>query len=195
MSQPQQRDPNEVFTPKTVVSREMFTRRNEANLELGDVGLQDSLGDAIGEAGAQILIWGDPGVGKTSLLQYAAEDVGADYVSVRCSSKRSFDSHIEEALRKLIDFQEVEYIETTDTAIGGEAGVDKVITIKGNLKRGKTGQSRFEAIQKPPLEALMQARQDNAVKVVAFDNFQNVDDAERRHFAEAIERLSDEAGD
>jgi predicted GTPase len=62
-----QREPEEVFTPRTVVSREMFTRRNEPDL-YGNAGLQDSLVEAIREPGAQILVFGDTGVGKSSLV-------------------------------------------------------------------------------------------------------------------------------
>jgi hypothetical protein len=42
------RAPEDVVTPRTVVSREMFTRRNEPDL-YGQAGLRDSLCDAIRE--------------------------------------------------------------------------------------------------------------------------------------------------
>jgi len=65
--------PEDVFTPKTIVTREMFARRNEADLD-GNPGLQDTVQDALRERGGQILLYGDTGVGKSSLLKYAAED-------------------------------------------------------------------------------------------------------------------------
>lgn len=69
----ERREPEEVFTPRTVVAREMFAKRNEPDL-VGNPGLQDNLRDALREVGGQVLIYGDTGVGKSSLLKYAAED-------------------------------------------------------------------------------------------------------------------------
>jgi hypothetical protein len=183
-------EPRDVFTPHTVATRTMFTRRNEPDLH-GNSGLQDLLMEAIRERGSQIVLYGDTGVGKTSLFQYAAEDVGASPVIVRCSKRRSFEEHIEEALRQLVDFQEVEVTERTDRAKGGEAGITKLVTVKGSITREDGTQSRFEAIRRPPLEALLQAMQENECDLLVFDNAQNLDEVERFKVAAAVERLSD----
>jgi Cdc6-like AAA superfamily ATPase len=63
--------PEQVFTPRKAPEREMFTRRNEPDL-LGNPGLQDSLRDALREPGGQVILYGDTGVGKSTLLKYAA---------------------------------------------------------------------------------------------------------------------------
>jgi MoxR-like ATPase len=106
MASNEARQPEDVFTPRTVVTREMFTRRNEPDL-YGNPGLQDSLVETIRERGAQILVFGDTGVGKSSLVRYAAEDADASMLTVECRSRRTFDEHAEDALRQLIDFEEV----------------------------------------------------------------------------------------
>src|SRR5690606_8882621 len=93
------RKPEEVFTPKTIASREMFERRNEADLD-GNPGLQDNLQDALREAGGQVVLYGDTGVGKSSLLRYAAEDEGMEIVPVECLSSKSYEDLIEDAIRK-----------------------------------------------------------------------------------------------
>src|SRR5437016_834388 len=87
---PLYREPESVFTPKTIVSREMFARRNEPDLN-GNPGLQDNLRDALREEGGQVLIYGDTGVGKSSLLRYAADDEGMDHVSVDCLSSKTYE--------------------------------------------------------------------------------------------------------
>lgn len=186
------REPEEVFTPRTVVSREMFTRRNEPDL-YENPGLQDSLVEAIRERGAQILVFGDTGVGKSSLVRYAAEDGETSMLTVECRSRRSFDDHCEDGLRQLIDFEEVEVVDERTTAREGEAGVSKIITLKGTLRREDGTTSRFEAIRRTPLDALLQAMEDNRIQLLVFDNFQNVDERERSRFGEAMELMSDRA--
>ncbi len=96
-----ERQAEDVFTPRTVVSREMFTRRNEPDL-FGNPGLQGSLVETIRESGAQVLVFGDTGVGKSSLVKYAAENAGASEITVECRSGRSFDEHMEDALHQLV---------------------------------------------------------------------------------------------
>jgi hypothetical protein len=189
-----ERLPEEVFTPRTIVSREMFTRRNEPDL-YGNPGLQDTLAEAIREPGTQILVFGDTGVGKSSLVQYASEDENAGRVTVECRSGATFDDQVEQGLRKLVDFTEVEVVNATTTVAGGEAGVSKIITLKGSLKREDGSTSRFEAIRQTPIEALLQAMHENGQRLLVFDNFQNVENEQRIRFGEAMEMLSDRAAE
>ncbi len=59
-------EPEEVFTPNAVATKDMFERRNEPT-SLGLPGLQDRLVEAMRQKGAQLRVFGDTGVGKTSL--------------------------------------------------------------------------------------------------------------------------------
>jgi hypothetical protein len=100
--------PEDVFTPRQPPTREMFTRRNEPDLH-GNPGLQDTLRDALRERGGQV-IYGDTGVGKSTLLQYAAEDEGMRVLSIPAMSNRTFDDLIDTAIRELTMERDVEVI-------------------------------------------------------------------------------------
>jgi len=113
--------PDDVFTPRQPPSREMFTKRNEADV-YGNPGLQDRTREALRERGGQLIMFGDAGVGKSTLLKYAAEDEGMPTISIRTRSK-SFDDIIDEAIRKVTSEREVEIVRTNASGAGGEAGI------------------------------------------------------------------------
>ena len=108
--------PEQVFTPKTIVTREMFERRNEPDAE-GNAGVQNRLQDALRERGAQVLVFGDTGVGKSSLLKYAAEDENLAPVIVECASDLTYAGILDTIVRKLIDLKVVKVRRT----VSGEA--------------------------------------------------------------------------
>jgi MoxR-like ATPase len=150
MNPPSHREPESVFTPKTIVSREMFARRNEPDLN-GNPGLQDSLRDALREEGGQVLVYGDTGVGKSSLIRYAAEDEGMVYVSVDCLSSKTYEDLLEDAVRKLIDVKEIKRTRSTkgSAEIEAGAGISKIVSLTGKLK-GERGKDReFEIVEEP----------------------------------------------
>jgi Cdc6-like AAA superfamily ATPase len=187
------RDPTEVFTPKSVVTREMFERRNEPDLA-GRPGLQDRLQKALRDPGGQILVYGDTGVGKSSLLKYAAEDEDRSYVSIECFSERSYEQIIEECIGRLIDFKEVTYSDTHTTESQLELSVSpaKLMSAKGTTKEAYGRTRTFTAIQKEPVEVLLDAMHLTDKTLIVLDNFQNVDDDRARKLvAQTMERLSD----
>jgi replication-associated recombination protein RarA len=145
--------PEEVFTPRKPPQREMFTRHNEPDV-LGNPGLQDSLRDALREPGGQIILYGDTGVGKSTLLQYAAEDEAMPILSIECISRRSFDDHVDTAIREITSEREIEIVQAGSSEVGGEAGISKVITIKGHIKNQKGQDVRIEILERAPLLAL-----------------------------------------
>jgi hypothetical protein len=184
--------PEDVFTPRQAPSRDMFTRRNEADLH-GNPGLQDTLRDALRERGGQVILYGDTGVGKSTLLKYAAEDEGMQVLSVAALSKRTFDDLIDTAIREVTIERDVEIIRSGATGRGFEGGITSHITIKGHLKNEKGQEVRVELIERTPLLALAETMKTEGYRILAFDNFQNVDTAERQMFAQALEVLSDRA--
>src|SRR4051812_41314761 len=104
MSRP---SPEQVFTPRDKPTREMFSMRTEADLS-GKPDLQTTVADALREVGAQLLLYGDPGVGKTSLLSYCAGDEGIQLLSISCLSNWSFEEHVDAAVRELVAEEQVE---------------------------------------------------------------------------------------
>jgi Cdc6-like AAA superfamily ATPase len=194
---PSHREPESVFTPKTIVSREMFARRNEPDIN-GNPGLQDSLRDALREEGGQMLLYGDTGVGKSSLLRYAAEDEGMDFVSVDCLSSKTYEELLEDAVRKLIDVKEIKRVQSVkgSAELEAEAGVSKIISLKGKLK-GERGKDReFEVVEKPLIDVVISAMQASCARLLVLDNFQNVKHAESRSLvAQTMEFLSDRASE
>jgi hypothetical protein len=185
--------PEDVFTPRQPPSRDMFTRRNEADL-YGNPGLQDRVRDALREKGGQVILFGDTGVGKSTLLKYASEDEGMPVLSIAAQSQRTFDDLIEMAIREVTMERDVEITRTGTTGGGFEGGVTSHITVKGHLKNEKGQEVRVELIERTPLLALAETMQTEGYRILAFDNFHNVAPTEREMFAQALEVLSDSAG-
>lgn len=191
------RNPEDIFTPKTIASREMFERRNEDDAS-GNPGLQDNLRDGLREIGGQIILFGDTGVGKSSLLRYAAEDEQLNTVIVECFSSKSYDDLIEDAIRKLVDVREIS--RTSSKTVGaeaeGEVKVKFLVSLKGKLTGSHERGREFEIVQKTPLDALLAAMAATKTNLIVLDNFQNVTNAESRHLvAQTMEFLSDRASD
>jgi AAA domain len=192
-----QREPEDVFTPKTIATREMFERRNESDLD-GNPGLQDNLRDALRESGGQVVLYGDTGVGKSSLLRYAAEDEQLETVLVECLSSKSYEDLMEDAIRKLVDVREIS--RTTTTSIGAEvegaAKVKFLVSLKGKLTGSREKGREFEVVQASPLDALLAAMRATKTDLLVLDNFQNIASVDSRHLvAQTMEFLSDRAAE
>jgi hypothetical protein len=191
------RRPEDVFTPKTIASREMFARRNEPDL-LGIPGLQDRLTEALSEQGGQVLVYGDTGVGKSSLVRYAAEDAGLQQVNIECFSNKSYEDLIEDGIRKLVETREVRRTSTTSVGAEAEGGVKVkfLLSFKAKVKGEHATGREIEVVEKPPLDALLDAMQASGTRLFVLDNFQNItDDRTRLLVAQTMEALSDRSAE
>jgi len=190
------RTPEEIFTPKTIVTRQMFERRNEPELN-GNPGLQDSLQDALREKGGQVLLYGDTGVGKSSLLKYASEDERLATVTVECLSSMGHADILQELIRELVDIRKMTM--RKDLTAGGEASVEGSVPfftkIVGKITTGATQSTEFEIVEKSALEVITTAMKVANKSLIVLDNFQNITDiATRMLIAQTLEQLSDRAG-
>jgi len=84
-------DPGLVFTPAKAVQPGMFASRS-----YGD--LQEKFEERLAEPGRQIVLYGDTGVGKTSLVRHTCSERKIPMVYVECGGP--FDVMIREALAK-----------------------------------------------------------------------------------------------
>lgn len=175
----------------------MFERRNEPDT-FGNPGLQDTLRDALLERGGQVILFGDTGVGKSSLLRYAAEDEKLKVVVVECLSSKSYNDLIDDGLRKLVDVREVRRTRSAELSTEAEAGskVPFLLSFKAKVKAGFEQDREFEVVEAPPLDALLQAMNHAQVDLFVLDNFQNIDsESTRLLIAQTMEFLSDRASE
>lgn len=191
------RKPEDVFTPKTIASREMFARRNESDL-IGIPGVQNTLTEALAEQGGQVLVYGDTGVGKSSLVRYAAADAGLQPVNVECFSNKTYEDLIEEGIGKLLETRDVKRTSTTVVGAEAEAGakVKFLLSFKGTVKGERSTTHEIEVVEKPPLDALIEAMKASGTRLIVLDNFQNVTEERTRLLvAQTMEALADRAAE
>lgn len=193
---PQPPRPEDVFTPKTIVTREMFEKRNEADVD-GNPGLQDTFQDALRERGGQVLLYGDTGVGKSSLLKYAAEDEKLETVTVECLSSMGHADILEELVRSLIDVRKVSI--RKDKSVGGEASVEGSVPffakIVGKVRTDASQSEDFELVEKSAIDVISSAMKKSGTSLIVLDNFQNITSLDTRILiAQTMEQLSDRAG-
>lgn len=169
-------EPEDVFTPATPVSREMFaTRRHE--------DLQDRVEGALREHGRQVVLYGDTGVGKTSLVRYLAEERGIPMVEVGCGP--TYEDMLREALAQVIGVQEVEEVEKSSKA--AEFGAN-LIQLASGRRRSETGKE-VKVVRYPTSlgTAVAEAFRIMQVRMLFLDNFENL--AAMPHHSETATKI------
>lgn len=187
--------PEDVFTPKAVVSPELFERRNEVEIP-GSPGLQDLVVEGLREKGAQLRVFGDTGVGKTSLVVFAAEEAGLRRLVVECMATHEYADLIHTAITKIQGVRLKSFTKTVGVEAAAEGGgrLGFLASIKGSVK-GSGGRSRqFEIVDQPPLDLLLRLMKEANYHLLVFDNFQNIASPDTRaHVAQTMEVMSDRA--
>lgn len=189
--------PEDVFTPKTIVTRDMFARRNEQDLD-GNPGLQDTVQDALRERGGQILLYGDTGVGKSSLLKYAAEDEGLGTVTIECVSSMSHPDILDALVRKVITVKKISLRKSAnlEASASAEGKVPWFAKLSGTVKASGGTATDYEVVEKDAIDVLAEVLPRAGRTLIVLDNFQNIKSAETRELvAQMLEQLSDRAAE
>lgn len=158
-----EQDPAKVFTPAEPVHRDMF-----ANRRYGD--LQGKVQDRLNEPGRQIVLYGDTGVGKTSLISYLCETEGIPMIRVECG--QPFESMLMEALARAgVTEEKFEAIERK-SAYAGVRGTLGFLFSGGHhdLEDVMHERSYPVSIQTAAREALSA----EGVRILFLDNFENL---------------------
>lgn len=132
--------------------------------------LQDRLDARLGEPGRQIVLHGDTGVGKTSLVRHVCDTRAIKVVRVECGPP--FEDMMKEALARAgISEDSFEAIEKR-SAYAGVRGTLGFLFAGGrhNIEERETSKSYPVTIQTAVVEALSIAGRD----VVFLDNFENL---------------------
>lgn len=186
-------NPEDIFTPTAIATKEMFERRNEPD-QAGNPGLQDRLVQAIKRPGTQVRVHGDTGVGKSSLVSFAASECDRNALVVECRSAMDFADMTEQAIRGLRNVKLVKFTKksTTTGRAEGSLTVKLVATIKGHFEYGRSKEREFEIVESSPLELLIDLMKQEKYRLLVLDNFQNVDsEATRLEVAQMMEILAD----
>lgn len=173
----------------------MFGRRNEPD-RFGNPGLQDRYVQTLAQVGAQIRIFGDTGVGKTSLAIFGCREIGAKPLLVQCRSTQNFGEIIEQAVRSIQGLRLKSYRtrrEATAT-MSAEGGWRWLASLRGELSAGGATEQEFEVVDRHLVDLLYDLMLEQGYSVLILDNFHNVTDPDTRMaIAQTMEVLSDRA--
>src|ERR1700674_5720212 len=128
---PEQLYPEDVFTPRAPVSREMFARRLDGQLQI-------RLEECLREQGAQVVLYGDTGAGKTTLLTHVAEDLGFRVIRVECLTHMTFEDLADAVVSTINRLREVKLqVEESRSQEGeaeGEMGLSLLAKVRAKFR-------------------------------------------------------------
>jgi len=183
-------NPEDVFTPATPVQEDMFAARRHADLE-------DRVNLALAQLGRQVVLYGDTGVGKTSLVWHLARTRKFRMERVECGS--TFDDLMAEAVSLVEPRRETGRSDSEATHVEAGVGLPGGIA-KGGAKtdRGTTTETR--PIGRSAAAEMIDALERHHVDVLFLDNFENVNTASHRYqtahsIAQLLKSLADRAAD
>jgi hypothetical protein len=188
-----QHAPERVFTPNAIATPAMFARRNEPD-RVGNPGLQDRVVESLQQPGTQLRVFGETGVGKTSLVAFAADETGRKLLTIECRSSQTFTDLIQQAINKIQGVRATSYVKhrSENIELAAEGKVPFLAGIAGKVS-GQAGRDRaFDIVEKSPVDLLIDLMTDHGYTLLVLDNFQNiVDQGTRTDVAQMMEALSD----
>ncbi len=156
-------DPIQVFTPSKAVRDDMFASRHYENL-------QENFELAVREPGRQIVVYGDTGIGKTSLVRHIASTMGLNLVRVECGSR--FEAMTNDALAMAgVTEDKFEIIERKS----GQAGVRGSLGVLfSKWQREDTETETKTSYPVSIATTVREALTAVGVDLLFFDNFENL---------------------
>ena len=152
--------PEQVFTPRAPVGEDMYAaRRYEA--------LEDRVRNALAEQGAQVVLYGETGVGKTSLVNHLAR--GVKMVRIECGP--SFDLMLNAAIAQVRPERDVDSTHTESRNAEGGASLGP---LKAGIEAGHSHARRREPVPVGIAPEAVQALEGSGVRLLFFDNFENL---------------------
>lgn len=154
------------FHPYVPVSEEGFAGHVYASRHAG--GLQDKVGEALAAPGRQLLLVGDQGVGKTSLILLACWSFGLGVCRISCGN--TFTQMVEEGLGRLGEWREEEEVEHLDGSGELRVGVPGAFGMRA--KAGAETSRRFTAYDPGLANRLIAALRATDVSVLFLDSLE-----------------------
>jgi hypothetical protein len=182
-----QNEPEDVFTPATPVQEDMFASRRHEHLE-------DRVDSALGQRGRQVVLYGDTGVGKTSLVRHLCRQRAIKMVRVECGPP--FDEMIRHALAQVRSARETG--RSSEESSEAEGGFNLWGTLSGKGRVGSAESVNTAPIEPAPTAELAEALEGRGVHVLFLDNFENLEGekhgkATSRAIAQLLKSFADRA--
>ncbi|CAH0150565.1 hypothetical protein SRABI98_00766 [Microbacterium sp. Bi98] len=179
----------EVFTPSVPASRGFVGRKRE---------MKDLRNGGLRVPGTQVVVWGESGAGKSSLINKALVDEGLVAVKTSCTPDSTYEQVLAAAFAGTGAFYVAETTEHTDVnlSVGSVVGSELIgakVTATAELSTGE-GVKR-EPITKPqlsPQRLVAELGKRNYSWVI--EDFHKMEKSERSKIAHALKVFSDEGG-
>ncbi|MEO6042398.1 MAG: AAA family ATPase, partial [Tepidiformaceae bacterium] len=182
--------PEDVFTPRAPVESLMFIGRRRDRLG-------ERIVDGLNEVGAQLVLHGDTGAGKTSLVLHVG---GSAVARVECHRSKTFQDLLRDAFGAMGSVQELRVTQHDRTEVGasggGELGLGFVAKFKGTVSASDSKETvrELDIVEQPLIDALIATMQAAGKRILLLDNFDHVVDANVGHaVAELMVAMSDKA--
>lgn len=163
-----------VFNPSAPV--------NQLKLFAGRIDQVENISQAVSTRGRHAILYGDRGVGKTSLVNILrdlfASISGLQIVKINCVETDNFENVWRKALSQIVIVREL-YVKNDPHHTPIELSLDEHLARYRHIGPGEIRQ------------VLEQASSDDFEIVIVFDEFDKLPDAERHIFADTIKDLSD----
>ena len=154
----------EVFTPGAPVREEALFSDRPREVEL--------LTNALKERGAQIVVFGDSGVGKTSLVNFCLRTEGIKNVRVTCAADTTFSGLTATIFDRL--GVQLPTASARQTSAGGELG-GNLIVVKAGVQTTDATTYQYESAKPQPYDQLLAqaARQPLTLFIDDFEKVEN----------------------